>query len=69
MTRNRRRYGGYVVHLGVVFIVNMEIGYVAPPIATNLFVSAAISESRSALLKYRCCRSGSSCERSSTASR
>lgn len=30
------------LHLGVVFIVNMEIGYVAPPIATNLFVSAQL---------------------------
>ena len=28
------------LHLGVVFIVNMEIGYLAPPIATNLFVAA-----------------------------
>jgi C4-dicarboxylate transporter, DctM subunit len=25
-----------------VFIVNMEIGYLAPPIATNLFVAASI---------------------------
>jgi C4-dicarboxylate transporter, DctM subunit len=30
------------LHLGVIFIVNMEIGYVAPPIATNLFVSAQL---------------------------
>jgi C4-dicarboxylate transporter DctM subunit len=30
------------VHLGVAFIVNMEIGYLAPPIATNLFVAAAV---------------------------
>jgi C4-dicarboxylate transporter DctM subunit len=30
------------LHVGVVFIVNMEIGYLAPPIATNLFVSASI---------------------------
>jgi C4-dicarboxylate transporter DctM subunit len=30
------------LHLGVVFIVNMEIGYLAPPIATNLFVAASI---------------------------
>jgi hypothetical protein len=30
------------LHLGVVFIVNMEIGYVAPPIATNLFVTAQL---------------------------
>jgi len=30
------------LHVGVVFIVNMEIGYLAPPIATNLFVAASI---------------------------
>ena len=30
------------LHLGVVFIVNMEIGYLAPPIATNLFVASSI---------------------------
>ncbi len=30
------------VHLGVVFIVNMEIGYLTPPVATNLFVAAAV---------------------------
>lgn len=30
------------IHLGVVFIMNMEIGYMTPPVATNLFVSAAV---------------------------
>lgn len=30
------------VHFGVVFVVNMEIGYLMPPVATNLFVSAAV---------------------------
>ncbi|MDX2020364.1 MAG: TRAP transporter large permease [Deltaproteobacteria bacterium] len=30
------------LHLGVVFIVNMEIGYLAPPIATNLFVASTV---------------------------
>jgi C4-dicarboxylate transporter, DctM subunit len=30
------------LHLGVAFIVNMEIGYLAPPIATNLFVAATV---------------------------
>ncbi len=34
------------LHLGVVFIVNMEIGYVAPPIATNLFVSAQLFQKK-----------------------
>ena len=35
-------YGFDPVHFGVVFVVNMEIGYLAPPVATNLFVGAAI---------------------------
>ena len=35
-------YGIDPVHFGVVFVVNMEIGYIAPPVATNLFVAAAI---------------------------
>lgn len=30
------------IHLGIVFIINMEIGYLMPPVATNLFVSAAV---------------------------
>jgi C4-dicarboxylate transporter, DctM subunit len=29
------------VHLGVVFIVNLEIGYLTPPIGINLFVASA----------------------------
>ncbi len=35
-------YGIDPLHFGVVFVVNMEIGYIAPPVATNLFVAAAI---------------------------
>lgn len=35
-------YGIDPLHFGVVFVVNMEIGYLAPPVATNLFVGAAI---------------------------
>jgi C4-dicarboxylate transporter DctM subunit len=35
-------YGIDPVHFGVVFVVNMEIGYLMPPVATNLFVSAAV---------------------------
>jgi C4-dicarboxylate transporter DctM subunit len=30
------------IHFGVIFVVNMEIGYLAPPVATNLFVASAI---------------------------
>jgi C4-dicarboxylate transporter DctM subunit len=35
-------YGIDPLHFGVVFVVNMEIGYLAPPIATNLFVASAV---------------------------
>jgi C4-dicarboxylate transporter DctM subunit len=30
------------VHLGIIFIVNLEIGYLTPPIGINLFVSASV---------------------------
>ncbi|MCK6545985.1 TRAP transporter large permease subunit [Myxococcota bacterium] len=30
------------IHFGIIFVVNMEIGYLAPPVATNLFVASAI---------------------------
>ncbi len=34
-------YGMDPLHFGVVFVGNMEIGYLMPPVATNLFVAAA----------------------------
>lgn len=37
-----KTYGIDPVHFGVVFVVNMEIGYLAPPVATNLFVASAL---------------------------
>jgi C4-dicarboxylate transporter DctM subunit len=30
------------LHFGLVFVVNMEIGYLMPPVATNLFVASAV---------------------------
>jgi C4-dicarboxylate transporter, DctM subunit len=30
------------LHFGIVFVVNMEIGYLMPPVATNLFVASAV---------------------------
>lgn len=30
------------VHLGVIFIVNLEIGYLTPPIGINLFVASSV---------------------------
>lgn len=35
-------YGMDPIHFGIVFVVNMEIGYIAPPVATNLFVASTI---------------------------
>jgi C4-dicarboxylate transporter DctM subunit len=32
------------VHLGIIFIVNLEIGYLTPPIGINLFVASAAFE-------------------------
>ncbi|RMG96802.1 MAG: TRAP transporter large permease [Deltaproteobacteria bacterium] len=34
------------VHMGVVFIVNLEIGYLTPPIGLNLFVASAVFEKK-----------------------
>jgi C4-dicarboxylate transporter DctM subunit len=31
------------VHLGVIFVVNLEIGLVTPPVGLNLFVASAVS--------------------------
>ena len=35
-------YGIDPLHFGIVFVINMEIGYLMPPVATNLFVAAAV---------------------------
>jgi len=35
-------YGIDPIHLGIIFIVNLEIGYLTPPLGLNLFVSSAI---------------------------
>lgn len=35
-----QRYGVDPVHLGVVFLTNLEIGYSTPPVGINLFISS-----------------------------
>lgn len=35
-------YGFDPIHFAMVFIVNMELGYLVPPIATNLFVASSV---------------------------
>jgi hypothetical protein len=34
------QYGIDPVHLGVIFLLNLEIGYLTPPVGLNLFVTA-----------------------------
>lgn len=36
-----RQYGIDPVHLGVVFLLNLEIGYMTPPLGLNLFLSSS----------------------------
>lgn len=33
-------YGIHPVHLGIIFLANMEIGYFTPPVGMNLFISS-----------------------------
>ena len=36
------QFGIDPIHLGIIFVVNLEIGYLTPPIGLNLFVSASL---------------------------
>ncbi len=33
-------YGVHPVHLGIVFLANMQIGYITPPVGMNLFIAS-----------------------------
>jgi TRAP-type C4-dicarboxylate transport system permease large subunit len=33
-------YGVNLVHLGIIFLTNLEIGYSTPPVGLNLFISS-----------------------------
>jgi len=35
------QYGIHPIHLGVVFLLNLEIGYMTPPLGLNLFLSSS----------------------------
>ncbi len=35
-----RQYGVDPVHLGIIFLANLEIGYLTPPVGLNLFISS-----------------------------
>ena len=34
------KFGVSNVHLGIIFIANLELGYLTPPVGMNLFLSA-----------------------------
>ena len=34
------------IHLGIIMVVNMEIGMITPPVGLNLFVTAGVTECR-----------------------
>jgi TRAP-type C4-dicarboxylate transport system permease large subunit len=33
-------YGIHPVHLGIIFIANLELGYLTPPVGLNLFLAS-----------------------------
>jgi len=37
-------YGIHPIHFGIMFIVNLEIGYLTPPMGINLFVASTVFE-------------------------
>ncbi len=46
------KYGIDPIHFGIIFIVNLEIGYLTPPLGLNLFVASSVFD-RSILLVIR----------------
>ena len=47
-------YGIDPVHLGIVFLANMQIGYFTPPVGMNLFI-ASYRFNRPVLALYAAC--------------
>ncbi len=45
-------YGIHPVHLGIIFLANMQIGYITPPVGMNLFIASHRFD-RSVLEVYR----------------
>ena len=33
-------YGIHPIHLGIIFLANMQIGYLTPPVGMNLFIAS-----------------------------
>lgn len=38
------QYGIHPIHFGIMFIVNLELGYLTPPLGINLFVASTVFE-------------------------
>ena len=38
------QYGIHPIHFGIMFIVNLELGYLTPPLGINLFVASSVFE-------------------------
>ena len=37
-------FGVDPVHLGIIFLTNLEIGYITPPVGLNLFIASYLFE-------------------------
>ncbi|MDP6366071.1 MAG: TRAP transporter large permease subunit, partial [Nitrospinota bacterium] len=35
-----KEFGVHPVHLGIIFLANLEIGYITPPVGLNLFIAS-----------------------------
>ena len=40
MVGETEAFGVHPVHLGIVFLANLELGYLTPPVGLNLFLAA-----------------------------
>jgi len=36
-----QHYGVDMIHLGIIFLTNLEIGYITPPVGLNLFIASS----------------------------
>ena len=37
---DRNGFGVHPIHLGIIFLANLELGYLHPPVGQNLFLSS-----------------------------
>lgn len=50
-------FGIHPLHLGIVILANLEIGYLTPPVGINLYLPASASNNRCSRCSARRCRS------------